>query len=329
MTEEKPRWLELLEKGRELSKQQHQPLPPPEEHAKVVAREVQEELFPQGKPPQEQARLPFAPLPSEMARCSPFFPLDKKSLGARPHLEKFVITKGPWGEITFTGQKLSTYDESVLLAVLALIDGQRDKEIEDVQGRPANAYSGPVLPILKLMGLTDGKANYARLIQSLDLLQACQIKLQTKKKIHGVGALVQYYSYEPGSHEIRIVLSPYFREMFSAGRVALLDVVKRASLPGEVSKALFRFIESHRARAWEGHVLTLAAALNLDLELESKRLRERIRKAIGELVKLKSLGRGSGIKGDIASLMPPKAGIRTAHLQQPAIAYGDKSSKDK
>ena len=324
-TDDKPRWMEFLEKGRELSKQlpAATTLPPPEQHAKAVAKEVQAELFPKGRPPQEQARLPFAPLPSEMARCSPFFPLDKKSLGSRPLLEDFVITRGPWGEIIFTGQKLSTYEESALLAVLALIDGQREKETEQVEGGQANSYSGPILPILKLMGLSDGKANYSRLFSSLELLQGCKVKLSIKGKVRSIGSLVQYVEYDPGTREdVKIVLNPYFRETFSTGRVALLDVIKRAKLSGEVSKALFRFIESHRGCTWEGHLLTLAAALNLDLEQPGFKLREQIKKAIAALVKGCVVGRSSGVRGDIVSLKPPTTAKELPKARKPTASKG-------
>lgn len=280
------------------------PLPPPAVDAKAEAAKAHAEIFPKGKPPAEQCRIPCAPLPHDLARCSPFFPLDKKGLAARREWkDELVISSGPWGQLEFKGKQLAIREESVLLAILALIDGERDKETEQVEGQAANAYSGPIRPILNLMGLSDGASNYKRLLESLDLLQGCQFKLTTKRGIFAVGSPVSYYSHETGSGRVRVVLSPYFLEMFATGRVGLLDVIRRASLKGEISKALFRFLDSHRARSWEGHMLTLAGALNLDRNQEPFRIREQIKRGITPLVKAGILSRKSGIKGDIVTLV--------------------------
>lgn len=281
------------------------PLPAPAVDAKTEAAKVHAEIFPKGKPPAEQAWLPLAPLPHDLARCSPFFPLDKKALSTRREWkEELVISSGPWGQLEFKGKQLAIREESLLLAIMALIDAGRDKETEDVNGQAANAYSGPIRPILQLMGLSDGANNYKRLMESLDLLQGCQFKLTTKRGIFAVGSPVSYYSHEKGSGRVRVVLSPYFLEMFTAGRVGLLDVLRRASLKGEIAKALFRFLESHRTKSWEGHMLTLAGALNLDRNQEPFRLREQIKRAIAPLVKAGVLARKSGIKGDLVTLAP-------------------------
>jgi hypothetical protein len=302
---DRPKWIDHFEKARALSQKRPETV---EVDARAVAREVQGELFPDGKPPQKQGHLPFAPMPSDMCRVSPFFPLGKGDLGDRAWLRDFVITQGPWGSITFSGAKLSTLEESVLLALLALVDGQREKETEEVEGRPANTYAGPVLPILKLMGLTRGAANYKRLKASLDLLQTCRFEIRTGKAVYSISGPVAFCALKGPDGEIRVTLNPYFKEMFQAGRVALLDVLKRASLKGEVSKALYRFIESHRGKAWEGHVLTLAAALNLDLDLPGFKIKERIRMAVSELVRVGVLGKGSGVRREVVTLRPPTSG---------------------
>ena len=276
-----------------------------EADAQAAAQEVKDVLFPGRKPPAEQGRLPFAPLPSDLARCSPFFPMDKKSLSVRPYADEILITKGPWGTITFSGKKLSTLEESALLAILAAIDGQREKQLEDVGKRMANAYTGPILPLLKLMGITGGKANYERFLESLNLLQGCRIKIETKDTVYSVGSPVAFYCHDKDSKAIKIVLSPYFLEMFAAGRVALLDVLRRAALPGEISKALFRFVESHRGREWTGHFLTLSAALNMDVDQPHFRLREQIKKALAALKKARVIGPRSCLKGDVVYIRPP------------------------
>ena len=74
---------------------------------------------------------------------------------------------------------------------------------------------------------------------------------------------------------IAVTVNPYFAEMYAAGSVNLLDLAKRAELSRPVSKALHRFATSHRGE-WRGHFLTLAAAINLDLEQPQKQIRRQI-----------------------------------------------------
>lgn len=75
--------------------------------AQESAQDTHEVVAPGGKMPHEQQWFTFAPLPTDMCRISPFFPLNQKQLKDRPYIENMVITKSSWGKIIYAGPKLS------------------------------------------------------------------------------------------------------------------------------------------------------------------------------------------------------------------------------
>lgn len=77
----------------------------------------------------QQLWFPMAPLPTDMCRVSPFFPLAKRDLTERSYIKDMVITDGAWGRIKYSGSQLSTYEEDILMAVLSLLDGAENKTI--------------------------------------------------------------------------------------------------------------------------------------------------------------------------------------------------------
>lgn len=253
-----------------------------EAHAKAVAAEVRGEIAPGGQLPAEQGWLCFAPMPSDMCRVSPFFPMNPRQMENREYIRGMVIAKNAWGEVTYTGPKLSTFEEDVLLAVLALL-----KTVEpDAEGKAGWTYAGPLRPILKVMGhKTTGKRNYERVKNALELLAGAVVKLQTKRGRWAISSILAGAEGSAADATVSVTVNAYFAEMFSAGAVNLLDLAKRAELSRPVSKALHRFATSHR-EPWRGHFLTLAAAINLDLDRPHFELRRQIKQAMTELRKV-------------------------------------------
>jgi plasmid replication initiation protein len=229
--------------------------------------------------------------------------MSKKALKERPFIRDMVITSSSWGEIRYTGPKLSTYDEDVLMAVLALLDQIRHRETTDVEGKTTYTYRGPVLPFLKLMGLSRGAANYQRLLESLELLHSAVVKLfvykrdsSGKRKIArwNMSNILIMSQGSDEAQELAVTVNPYFYEIYNQGLITLLDVIKRNRLKSPIAKSLYRFIKSHRDGQWSGHFLTLATALNLEETLPPKKKKERIKLAIRTLVQEGILEKGSG-----------------------------------
>lgn len=273
-----------------------------EDHAKAVAAEVHAAIAPGGALPPTQGWLSFAPMPSDLCRVSPFFPMNPRQMEKREYIRGMVIASNAWGEVTYTGPKLSTFEEDVLLAVLALLKSVDPKETD---GRPAWTYAGPLRPILVALGhKTTGKRNYERVKSAIELLTGAVVKLQTKRGRWAISSIMAGADGNDTDATVAVTVNAYFAEMYAAGAVNMLDLAKRAELSRPVSKALHRFATSHRD-TWRGHFLTLAAAINLDLERPHFELRRQIKQAMTELRKVGVLSQKSKFSAaDVVTLVP-------------------------
>ena len=180
------------------------------EVAKEQAAEIQQEVLAATNEPEQGHLAQWCGFPTDMTRCSPFFPMNQNQLGDRRYLEDFIITSANWGEIKYTGPQLSTYDEDVLLSLLYALENQsifrkvsfvtesefhtkifKDGVLQDetmkyleihknnIEGsRKTYTYEGPILPILKILGMKKvGRTNYIYLLKSLRRLIGATIEL--------------------------------------------------------------------------------------------------------------------------------------------------------
>lgn len=260
-----------------------------------------------------QVVLPFSPMPTDLCRCSPFFPLNQKQLSQRDYVNDLIITKSAWGEITYTGQRLSVYDEDVLLAILAVLNNKRLRQDAEIEGAPTYKYNGSILPILKVMGYDKpNSSHYNRVRQSLKRMTATGIEIKINGKRRGKSYvritdnvnMISRYKWDEDKKDLLVIINPFFYENYLAGTCTYLDMSKRSKLRSPIAKSLMRFVESHREDEWAGHVLTLAATLNMDIShQELIETRRRLRSAIQDLVKEGILVPGSNVKGDIVTLL--------------------------
>lgn len=277
-----------------------------EDHAKHVAAEIKTEIAPRSALPPEQGWLCFAPMPTDLCRVSPFFPMNPRQMENREAFRSMVIANNAWGNVTYSGFKLSTFEEDVLLAILALLKTAKLAN-EDC---PVWTYIGPLRPILTAMGYrTTGKRNYERVKAALELLAGAVVKVQTKKGKWSISSMLAGAVGDDKGATVAVTVNPYFAEMYAAGSVNLLDLAKRAELSRPVSKALHRFITSHRGD-WRGHFLTLAAAINLGVDKPQKEVRRQIRQAMSELRKVGVLAPRSKFSGDVVTLAVLQAGTK-------------------
>jgi hypothetical protein len=285
-----------------------------EDDARAAAA-IREAVAPGGKLPPQQMWAPCAPMPTDMCRVSPFFPLRQQDMKERSFIRGMVITSNSWGEIKYTGPKLSTYEEDVLLAVLALLDSNKNRHVEEVEGKSTYTYRGPLLPVLRLMGYTGkgyGQTNYRRVLSALELMLSAVIRMEIlgrttrgkrKSRIIDMTNMLAHAKWHEELKELVVTFNPYFYEQYIAGTVALIDVLERAKLKSPIAKSLMRFMQSHRSEAWgPAHFLTLARALNLDLEQPPREIRRLLKGAIAELLKTGWLSTGGFESKDLVSL---------------------------
>lgn len=283
-----------------------------DEEAKIQGEEIRQAIMPGGQPPPEQLRFSFSPFPTQLTRTSPFFPLSTQEMANREFMRDMVIASHSWGTLTYSGPKLSVYEEDYLMILLALLcDANARIEEAGVEGETTYTYNGNIRQILKLKGIENPGANYYKLvIDAFTLLSGASFKLTTKKPGKGkreaettyVNNILSNFVYKHGSGDIKVSVNPYFYQTYGQGMVTWLDVQIRSRLKNPHSKALYRFIMSHRDDLWEGPLLTLAASANIDLNLPKFKIRERLKKAIGELIEVGVLIDKSKINADLVEL---------------------------
>lgn len=270
----------------------------------------------------EQLKL-FSPFPTELTRCSPFFPLSTQDMKERKYIEDLVIADHSWGQIRFTGQKLSVYEEDLLMVLLAAIHERGLRSIAKY------TYADSMTHLLNLKGIQNpGQNHREEAYASLKRMASATFELDTSprsgqgKKRGGktiVNNIIANLSYDRKAGILIVTVNPYFYEMFCQGEVTWLDIRIRMRLKSPVAKALHRFVMSHQKDFWTGPVVTLAEALNLDLALPKIKIRERLKKAIADLIAVVVLRPTSGIQTNTATLnrvprgtSPPKR-IETDH----------------
>lgn len=287
------------------------------EEARTHAEEIKQVVAAASQEPEQASLAQWCGFPTDMTRCSPFFPLNVKDLGHRDFLRDFVITSANWGSINYTGPRLSTYEEDALMALFAILDDVSPHRHEsEVDGKRTYTYRGPALPLLRLLGYSrPGKDAYKRLISSLELLMSAVVKLSIsagktkngRKKAPRYIQLTNMLSgvkWDDEKKELTATINPYFFEMYMAGRVTLVDVAMRVRLKGPISKAMYRFVQSQRGNpVFAGHFLTLADALNMDREQPGFRVRDSLKRAINELIRQGILMKRSGfVDQDVVKL---------------------------
>lgn len=290
------------------------------DEAKAQAAEVKVLIEPEGQPAPEQGSLmQWCGFPTDMTRVSPFFPLAQQEMKDRPFMRDFLITAAGWGEILYTGPKLSIFDEDTLLALLALLEivTPHRSETQDGEGRKTYTYRGPALPLLSLLhGKRRPNAkDYKRLIGSLEMLAVAGVKLKVaartktgkrkEPRFTSMSSMLSNVAWDEEKKELSATINPFFYETYFSGTVTLMDVQKRMAISGSIAKGLYRFVQSHSAKSplWTGHFLTLAQTLNMDTEQPAFKIRQLLKNAINELVAQGVLTKQSRImRQDIVTL---------------------------
>lgn len=280
------------------------PAPLLPEDAKKQADEIQSIIVTVSA--NEQLRL-FSPFPTELTRCSPFFPLSTQEMSKRVFIEDLIIADHSWGQVRFSGQKLSVYDEDMLMILLAAINESNHKR--SVEGY---VYTGSMSRLLKMKGInTPGQNHREEAYASYKRMSGSTFEIDTspaKKGRVGRGGksvvtnIISNLSYDRKAGLLSATVNPYFFEMYCRGEVTWIDIEIRTKLKSPISKALHRFVQSHQKDYWTGPLMLLAGSLNLDLDSAKNKIRERLKKAIGELIEFKVLQSNSLVHNDNVTL---------------------------
>lgn len=246
------------------------------------------------KPRPLQPYLPFLPTP--LCRTTFFRPVPRASL--RSSSESFdhppIETSG--ATLIWHGPDCGIKEEDILL----YIESQWVKE----KGRPFSRSYSEILDALVYKRRKTGKhhsGNYALIKEHIDRISKVSFMLKIRKGAGGITAggrmHLLKYTWDDITQKFTFVLDPEFGRHIASGMITGLH--QRHLLQADISKALHRFICSHRQNDGHYHILDVALAINMDLTNATDSIRRMLRKAVAELKKIKFLTPTSKMKNDI------------------------------
>ena len=253
------------------------------------------------------SQLPvLAPMPTELTRCSPFFPFTPKSPQKITFAEDIVISKNSWGTITYRGPRLTTSHEDLLLVTLAEVADKNKRQDYTHEGLSTYTYTGSLRELLVAKGNKNPNSNdyEAALEYFKDMTGAVVSLLDSKGRTKAFSAMI-IGGKRLGDGTFSVIVNPYFAEAVVARQVTWSDIRLRMSIRSPYGKAVYRFISGH-TNNWRGSLALLCQALNTPKTWKHHEQREKLSPAIRELIKLGILARDSRINGNTVTLSKGK-----------------------
>jgi len=222
----------------------------------------------------------FSFMPTMLTRVSPFHFKGKMKYTEWPLVRLDSGDANSWGRMRVVGELLIIFDETILFALLALMTKYQSDAFEtnqeelsrlaDVQPTP-NTYSAIWKSIQRLAG--------TRI--DLELFSGKGRKRKELKEL--TGSILSFADIDQETGSIRVVINPYFLEMYAASFVTNIDLKFRSRLKSDVSKAFYRYYQGQYERESNIDILRLARAVNLEKDLEMRRLKDKVRAGLKEL----------------------------------------------
>ena len=222
----------------------------------------------------------FSFMPTMLTRVSPFHFKGRHKSNEWPLVRLDSGDNNSWGSMQVVGELLIIFDETTLFCLLALMTKyERD------------AFETSRTELARIAGIDPTPKNAAEIWKSIQRLAGTRIDLQlcrgkgkkrkTLKEL--TGSILSFADKDQGSGKIRIVVNPYFLEMYTESFVTNIDMVFRNRLKSDISKAFYRFYQGQYEANSEIEIMRLARSVNLNIEQEMKRLRSKVREGLREL----------------------------------------------
>ena len=222
----------------------------------------------------------FSFMPTMLTRVSPFHFKGKIKNTDWPLVRLDSGDTDSWGRMQVVGELLIIFDETILFALLALMTKYQSDAFEtnqddlsllaDVQPTPTS-YSAIWKSIQRLAG--------TRI--DLELFSGKGKKRKDLKEL--TGSILSFADIDRETGSIRVVINPYFLEMYAASFVTNIDLKFRSSLKSDVGKAFYRYYQGQYERESGIDILRLARAVNLEKDLDMRRLKDKVRAGLKEL----------------------------------------------
>ena len=222
----------------------------------------------------------FSFMPTMLTRVSPFHFKGRYKLNEWPLVRLDSGGANSWGGMQVVGELLVIFDETVLFGLLALMARYESDTFETSQTELA-----------QIAGIDSAPKNAVEIWKSIQRLAGTRIDLQLhsgkgqKKRtlIELTGSILSFADKNQTGDKIRVVVNPYFMEMYAESFVTNIDLAFRSRLKSDISKAFYRFYQGQYDRASELELTRLARAVNLKIEPEISRLKSKVRIGLSEL----------------------------------------------
>jgi len=222
----------------------------------------------------------FSFMPTMLTRVSPFHFRGRQKLTEWPLVRLDSGDANSWGRMQVVGELLIIFDETILFCLLALMTRYENDAFETSQTELA-----------QIAGIEPTRQNAIAIWKSMQRLAGTRIDLtlssgkgkksKTLKEL--TGSILSFADKDQENGKIRVVVNPYFLEMYVESFVTNIDLVFRSRLKSDISKAFYRFYQGQYEANSEIEIMRLARSVNLNIEQEMKRLRSKVREGLKEL----------------------------------------------
>jgi predicted transcriptional regulator len=222
----------------------------------------------------------FSFMPTMLTRVSPFHFKSRHKSNEWPLVRLDSGDNNSWGSMQVVGELLIIFDETTLFGLLALMTKyERD------------AFETSQTELARMVNIVPTPKNAAEIWKSIQRLAGTRIDLRlsrgkgkkrkTLKEL--TGSILSFADKDQGSGKIRIVVNPYFLEMYAESFVTNIDMVFRNGLKSDISKAFYRFYQGQYETESQIEITRLARAVNLNIGQEMKQLKSKVRTGLKEL----------------------------------------------
>lgn len=258
------------------------------------------------KAPLNEEQKIFAFLPHQMAKTSIFFPMSDRELKEENRKISRIEHETGWGRVVIEGIKLAIFEEDIFLVLM--------KIAKDCFKKDKNGYfiEASMREIVNMLYGSSGytKKSFERVERTLDNFQLIRFELATfdwtkkgKERIktetkRSIGGIVQSYKYNKETKALKIYFNPHFMAYFLESMLTNIDFSLRRKLKKDGSKAILRFLSTHR-NPGEMHILTVLNAINFNTNQPMFKLRQLFKSFLRELKQNGVLGTKTRLyKGD-------------------------------
>jgi hypothetical protein len=222
----------------------------------------------------------FSFMPTMLTRVSPFHFKGRVKYNEWPLVRLDSGDADSWGRMQVVGELLIIFDETILFGLLALMTKYQSDAFETTREE-----------LSRLADVQPTPNNYGAIWKSIQRLAGTRIDLELfsgkGRKRNDLkemtGSILSFADIDQKTGSIRVVINPYFLEMYADSFVTNIDLRFRSRLKSDVSKAFYRFYQGQYENESDIDILRLARAVNLEMDQEIRRLKDKVRTGLKEL----------------------------------------------